>query len=227
MTAESEKQNAGEAAAERVEAGMVVGLGSGTTAAYFLRALARRRLAVRCVPTSGATAALARALGLDLIDLDTAGTVDLTIDGADEIGPDLALIKGGGGALLREKLVWSASRRRLVIADAAKLVNTLGRFALPIEVVGFGHGTSAQRIGAALRGLGLPDVLSLRRRGDEPLVTDQGNLIYDAALGEIADPSKLADVLKSITGVVEHGLFIGLAHEALIGTGGEVRRFVR
>ena len=128
---------------------MTVGLGTGSTAAWFVRALAARGLAVRGVATSEATAALARSLGLELIDLDDAGGIDLTVDGADEIGPGLALIKGGGAALLREKLVWEASRRCVVIADAAKRVARLGRFPLPIEVVAFGHKTTARRIATA------------------------------------------------------------------------------
>jgi ribose 5-phosphate isomerase A len=218
VTADEQKRAAGEAAAELVEAGMIVGLGTGTTAAWFVKALAARRLAVRGVPTSEATAALATSLGLDLLDLDAAGQIDLTVDGADEIGPGLALIKGAGAALLREKLVWTASRRCVVIGDAGKPVKKLGKFTLPIEVVAFGHATTAARVRAVLDAfdIGAPPILRLS--GDLPRRTDSGNLIYDVACGGIADPPALAGALKAVTGVVEHGLFLNLAERALIGT---------
>jgi ribose 5-phosphate isomerase A len=225
VSADDQKRRAGEAAAERVEAGMVVGLGTGSTAAWFVKALAARAVAgLRCVPTSEATAELARELGLTLSTLDDTPRIDLTVDGADEIGPGLALIKGGGAALLREKLVWEASERCLVIADAAKVVKTLGRFPLPIEVVAFGHKTTSNRIADVLADheIGLPARIRTAERG---LVrTDGGNLIYDAACGAIHDPARLADDLKLITGVVEHGLFLDLADEAIVGadTGVEV-----
>jgi ribose 5-phosphate isomerase A len=146
MTADAQKQAAGEAAAELVEAGMVVGLGTGSTAAWFVKALAARSLDIRGVPTSEATANLARELGIPLVGLDDVKAIDLTVDGADEIGPGLSLIKGGGAALLREKLVWEASRRCVVIADAAKVVKVLGQFPLPIEVVRFGHPHTGRRL---------------------------------------------------------------------------------
>jgi ribose 5-phosphate isomerase A len=222
MTADEQKRAAGAAAAEIVEAGMIVGLGTASTAAWFVKALAARGLAVRGVATSEATADLARGLGIDLIDLDAAGQIDLTIDGADEVGPRLGLIKGGGAALLREKLVWTASRRRIVIADASKTVGRLGKFPLPIEVVGFGHTTTAGRIAAALDACGIEAAPILRRRDGAPLRTDSGNLIYDVACGEIPDPSALGPALKAVTGVVEHGLFLNLAERALIGTDGGV-----
>jgi ribose 5-phosphate isomerase A len=218
MTADEQKRAAGEAAAQRIEAGMIVGLGTGSTAAWFVKALAARAIAVRGVATSQATADLARALGIDLIDLDTAGRIDLTVDGADEVGPRLSLIKGGGAALLREKLAWTASRRRIVIADAGKIVEKLGKFPLPIEVVGFGHVTTAGRIAAVLEAHGVDAPPILRIRDGAPLITDSGNLIYDVACGAISDPSTLAPALKAVTGVVEHGLFLGLAEQALIGT---------
>lgn len=218
MSADVQKRLAGEAAAERVESGMVVGLGTGSTAAWFVRALAARKLSgLRCVPTSEATADLARELGLALSTLEDTPRIDLTVDGADEIGPGLALIKGGGAALLREKLVWEASARCIVIADQAKVVETLGRFPLPIEVVAFGHKTTGNRIADVLadHDIALPARVRTAERG---LVrTDGGNLIYDAACGAIHDPSRLADDLKLITGVVEHGLFLDLADEAIIG----------
>lgn len=218
MSAEDQKRAAGYAAAELVQAGTVVGLGTGSTAAWFVRALAERRLKdVRCVPTSQATADLGASLGLAIISLEDVAEVDLTVDGADEIGPGLALIKGGGAALLREKLVWEASRRCVVIADAAKQVARLGAFPLPIEVVAFGHRTSALRIAAALAGCGLDIAPRLRLKDGTPVRTDGGNLIYDAPCGRIEDPVALAQALKSITGVVDHGLFLGLADQALVG----------
>src|SRR5262249_28674264 len=140
MSADEQKRIAGEAAAALVENGMAVGLGTGSTAAFFVKALGARGLTgLKCVATSNATADLARSVGLKVVDLDKVEAIDLTVDGADEIGPDLALIKGGGAALLREKLVWEASLRCVVIADAAKAVKTLGKFPLPIEVAAFGH----------------------------------------------------------------------------------------
>jgi ribose 5-phosphate isomerase A len=218
MSPEAQKQAAGEAAAALVEPGMTVGLGTGSTAERFVRALAARALPLRVVATSEATATLASGLGFKLIDLDDAGLIDLTVDGADEIGPRLALTKGGGAALLREKLVWEASARRVVIADASKRPGRFGRFPLPIEVVAFGHATTAVRIDATLARLGLSVRARLRLRDGAPVRTDSGNLIYDAPCEEIGDPAVLAGALKALTGVVEHGLFLGLAERALIGT---------
>ncbi len=213
-----QKRLAGEAAALRVEPGMVVGLGTGSTAAWFVRALAARGLGgLRCVPTSEATADLARELGLTLSTLEDTPRIDLTVDGADEIGPGLALIKGGGAALLREKLVWEASARCIVIADSAKVVPALGAFPLPIEVVAFGHKTTANRLSDVLtdHDIAMPARVRTAERG--LIRTDGGNLIYDAKCGVIHDPARLADDLKLVTGVVEHGLFLDLADEAIIG----------
>lgn len=213
-----QKKNAGYAAAQYVEAGMKVGLGTGSTAAWFVKALAERNLPdLKCVPTSEKTADLARELGLTLSTLEDTPRLDLTVDGADEIGPDLALIKGGGAALLREKLVWEASERCIVIADEAKVVEQLGAFPLPIEVVAFGHKTSGARINAVLEAHGMGEA-SVRQADRGMVRTDGGNLIYDAAKGVIADPVKLAADLKAVTGVVEHGLFLGLTDLAVIGT---------
>ena len=218
MSAEDQKRIAGEAAAALVQPGMVVGLGTGSTAAHFVTALAARKLDIHGVPTSEATAQLAREGGIKLLTLEEARQIDLTVDGADEIGQGLVLIKGGGGALLREKLVWEASRRCVVIADAAKKVVRLGKFPLPIEVVAFGHATTQARICDALADCEINTAPRLRMKDGAPVRTDSGNLIYDAACGDIPDPNMLADALKLITGVVEHGLFLGLADEALIGT---------
>jgi ribose 5-phosphate isomerase A len=222
MSSDDQKRAAGEAAAALVDDQMVVGLGTGSTAAWFVGALATRRLTVKAVATSEATAALARSLGIPLIDLDEAGGIDLTVDGADEIGPGLSLIKGGGAALLREKLVWCASRRCIVIADASKRLEKLGKFPLPIEVVAFGHMGTAGRISACAEALGITARPTLRRKEGDVVRTDGGNLIYDLACGAIDDPTALAAALKGVTGVVDHGLFLGLAERALIGTDGGV-----
>jgi ribose 5-phosphate isomerase A len=217
MSADDQKRISGEAAAELVEAGMVVGLGTGSTAAWFVKALAARKLDIRGVPTSEATANLARDLGIPLAALDDVKSIDLTVDGADEVGPGLSLIKGGGAALLREKLVWEASKRCVVIADAAKKVDHLGKFPLPIEVVRFGHVHTGHRLAdiAAEFEL-LPPRLRMADRGI--VVTDGGNVIYDLPSSVIAEPAALAAALKTVTGVVDHGLFLDLADEALIGT---------
>ena len=215
---DAQKRAAGEAAAAFVDDGMVVGLGTGSTAAWFVRALAARRLDVVCVCTSEATAELAQSLGLRLAELGDTGEIDITVDGADEIGPGLSLIKGGGAALLREKLVWEASRHCVVIADAAKQVSPLGQFPLPIEVVAFGHKTTHPRLCDALVECDIGAVPRLRLKDGQPVRTDGGNLIYDVACGRIEDPATLASALKSVTGVVEHGLFLDLADLALVGT---------
>jgi ribose 5-phosphate isomerase A len=217
-SADDQKRAAGEAAAALVEDGMIVGLGTGTTAAWFVRAVAARGLKIKGVATSEAIAHLAGELGVEMMDLNQAMRIDLTVDGADECGPGLTLVKGGGAALLREKLVWEASKRCVCIADASKVVKGLGRFPLPIEVVAFGHRTTALRICDVLAEYDIGAAPSLRLTDGQPVRTDGGNLIYDVSCGVIAQPSALADALKSITGVVEHGLFIDLADEALIGS---------
>lgn len=214
---EAQKRAAGEAAADLVEPGMTVGLGTGSTAAWFVRAMAERVLRVDCVATSAATAALAARLGLRILDFDRTGAIDLTVDGADEIGPGLSLIKGGGGALLREKLVWMASKRCVVIADAGKRVATLGAFPLPVEVIPFGHQRTAERISTTLHDLGIVVAPALRFVGDAPSRTDSGNLIYDVPCRVIERPAEVAAALKEVTGVIDHGLFLGLAERALVG----------
>ncbi len=229
MSADDQKRIAGEAAAALIESGMTVGLGTGSTAAWFVKALGARGLSgLKCVATSNATAELAKSVGLKVVDLDKVESIDITVDGADEIGPDLALIKGGGAALLREKLVWEASLRCVTIADAAKVVQTLGKFPLPIEVVPFGHVHTAGRIADALAWCEIGAEPKLRQGKDgQPIKTDNGNLIYDAACKAIPDPALLAEALKSLTGVVDHGLFLGLADEALVGTDAGVERRAR
>ena len=222
MSPDDQKKAAGEAAAALVQAGMVVGLGTGSTAVWFVKALAARKLDIVGVPTSLATGELAQSLGMKIAQLGETKTIDLTVDGADEIGPALSLIKGAGAALLREKLVWEASKRCVVIAEAAKLVAVLGKFLLPIEVVSFGHVTTMARVCDALAECDIGIAPRLRVRHGVPVITDNGNVIYDAACGAIPNPAALADALKAVTGVVEHGLFLDLADLALVGTDGGV-----
>jgi ribose 5-phosphate isomerase A len=214
------KRAAAARALDFVEPGMKLGLGTGSTAKPFVELLAERTragLAVVGVPTSEATRADAERLGVPLTTLEATPELDLTVDGADEICPDLTAIKGGGGALLREKIVASASARMIVIADASKWVPTLGRFSLPIEVMPFGLATTRRAIEKAAALAGCPGAALLRRTKDgHPFVTDGGHWILDAALERIPDPSALALALSQIPGVVEHGLFIGLVHIAII-----------
>ena len=203
-----------------VQDGMKLGLGTGTTAEAFLEVLAPRvagGLKIMGAATSQRTAERARALSIPMSDLDQLAPLDLTIDGADEADRALTLIKGGGGALLREKIVAASSRKMIVIADRSKLVEKLGNFPLPVEVVSFGHATTAARIIQVLAGLGYHRVpVALRMRDGEPFKTDTGNLIYDCLLGAIGDVSLLSLALSAITGVVEHGLFVGLASALIL-----------
>jgi len=212
------KQRAGFKAAEFVEDGMSVGLGTGSTAYWLVERLGERvrdeGLRVRCVPTSRRTEEQARARGIPLVSLGEASELDLAIDGADEIGPGLALIKGGGGALLREKLVASAARRFVVIADASKRVPVLGLFPLPVEVVPFAWELTARRVAAVTK---VEPALRLGE-GGEPYVTDNGNYVLDCRCGEIPDPARAERELKALTGVVESGLFVGMADLAVVST---------
>ena len=213
-------------ALDYVTDGMKLGLGSGTTAEIFLDMLAPRirgGLTLLCVPTSERTAAYARKLGMTLSTLDDLGMLDLTIDGADEADRDLNLIKGGGGMLLREKIVAASSRKMLVIADESKLVPRLGKFPLPVEIVEFGHKSTAARLQTAFTGLGYGAVaMVLRRKDGTVFKTDSGNVIYDCAFGQIANAAKLAAAIRAVPGVVEHGLFVGIATTMLIAGPGEV-----
>ncbi len=203
-----------------VQGGMKLGLGSGSTAEAFVEVLAPRvqgGLKIMCAATSQRTAELARSLSIPMADLDQLAPLDLTIDGADEVDRALTLIKGGGGALLREKIVAASSRKMIVIADHSKLVEKLGRYPLPIEVENFGHGTTVARIIQVLAGLGYHRVpVAMRMRDGQPFKTDAGNLIYDCPLGAIGDVSLLSLALSAITGVVEHGLFVGLASALIL-----------
>jgi ribose 5-phosphate isomerase A len=219
MDIERQKRQAAARALDWVRPGMRLGLGTGSTARHFVDLLGekvRGGLDVVGVPTSEATRRQAEQCGIALSTLDETPELDLTVDGADEIGPDLTLIKGGGGALLREKIVAAASARMVVIADDGKWVPMLGKFPLPVEIVPFGARASERHIRKAL---GLDDsvVIALRRGADgHPFVTDGGHFILDMALGRIADPALVAGRLSVIPGVVEHGLFIGLAHAVVL-----------
>lgn len=211
-------------AVEFVEDGMRLGLGTGSTAAWMVRCLGERireeGLRVTGVPTSSRTAELARQVGVPIMSLDEAKWLDLTIDGADEIDPQLNLIKGGGAALLQEKIVATASDQMIVIADAAKEVGTLGAFPLPVEVIPFGWQTTKALLEETLVSL---DVLNrdctLRMNGDRPLITDEANYIVDLHLKRIGNPRQLALVLNQIPGVVENGLFIDICDIVVIGHG--------
>ena len=212
--------------------GLKVGLGSGTTSHWFVRALGEHvaeGLDVVGVPTSTATRELALELGIPLADLDDVGTLDLTIDGVDEIDPEGAMIKGGGGSLLWERIVAGASRRMIAVLDPSKIVDTLGAFPLPVEVVRFGWTTTRRSLAGLLADAGYGEVTIARRAaGGEPLVTDSGNFILDAHLGRITDKARLARTLDLIPGVVETGLFVGVADEMVVGQpdgSGEVRAF--
>jgi ribose 5-phosphate isomerase A len=206
--------------------GMKLGLGSGSTAEIFVELLAPRvrgGLKLLCVPTSERTAALARKLGLTLSTLDDLAPLDLTIDGADEADRNLDLIKGGGGMLLREKIVAAASKKMVVITDESKLVPRLGKYPLPVEVIAFGHKSTAAHVAEAVASLGYRGVpMTLRQRDGAPFTTDSGNLIYDCAFGAITSAPILADALSAIPGVVEHGLFIGIATTLLVAGPGDV-----
>lgn len=221
--ADQQKRAAAARAIEFVRPGMRLGLGTGSTAAHFVALLGERvraGLDVVGVPTSEATRRQAEQEGIELTTLDDLSALDLTVDGADEIGLDLALIKGGGGALLREKIVAAASARMIVIADESKHVDALGKFPLPVEVAPFGLGATRRAVEAATGGV---VEARLRKKDGHPFVTDGGHFILDLALGRIADPPELAARLNAIPGVMEHGLFIGLASAAILAGPADVR----
>lgn len=229
ILSEMQKLQAAQAAIEEIEAGMRIGLGTGSTAKHFVDLLGARvaqGLECICVPTSEATAEQARALNIPLSDLDTLPELDVTVDGADEIDSQLNLIKGGGGALLREKIVADASRRMIVIADGSKLVETLGAFPLPIEVNRFGLGATRVRLDRTLREYGAKGDLKLRYvSADIPFITDGGHMIVDAFFGRISDAKALSAALLEIPGVVQHGLFLGMCDTAYLATADGVRKY--
>jgi ribose 5-phosphate isomerase A len=223
MSADLAKFNAAQAALEFVKDGMIVGLGTGSTSAHFVRQLGervRQGLRVKGVPTSEATRNLAEQVGVPLVEISQVDGLDIDVDGADEVDAGFRLIKGGGGALLREKIVAAASKSMIVIADEGKWVETLGAFPLPVEVTRFGFALTQQRVAEALRKTGCGgDEVALRISGkaNEPVITDGGNYILDAHAKTITDAEALARELQAIAGVVEHGLFIGLARTVILG----------
>ena len=209
-------------ASDLVEDGMKLGLGTGSTAAWMVRCLAEKAreegLRLICVPTSLRTATLARELGLKVVALEDAGWLDLTIDGADEFDEDLVLIKGGGGALLQEKIVATASDRMVVISDATKEVRRLGAFPLPVEVIPFGWQTTRALVEETLTGLDVMGrTVNLRMEGEAPFRSDEGNYILDLGLRRIGNPRQLSLVLNQIPGVVENGLFIDICDRVIVG----------
>ena len=220
MNIDAQKRAAAARAVEFVRPGMRVGLGTGSTAKHFVELIGERvrsGLDIVAVPTSDATLADAKRCGIPLTTLDETPELDLTVDGADEIGPDLCLIKGGGGALLREKIVAAASARMIVIADQSKCVGTLGQFPLPIEVTSFGLAATRRAVEKVIGTIQQLGPLTLRRGKDgHAFVTDGGHWILDAALTRIDDPAALAHALSGVPGVMEHGLFIGLAQMAIV-----------
>jgi ribose 5-phosphate isomerase A len=214
-------------ALEQVQDGMKLGLGTGSTAKHFVELLGekvRAGMKVIGVPTSETTRADAVRCGIALTTLDDIDRLDLTVDGADEIDPKLNLIKGGGGALLREKIVAAASDRMIVIADDTKWVDALGRFPLPVEVIPFGVAATRRLMAEAFAKCGVSGQMVVRKGKDgHVFVTDGGHWIVDAHLGRIQDASRLAGLLSAIPGVVEHGLFIGLASTAILAGGHGIR----
>jgi ribose 5-phosphate isomerase A len=220
-----EKEAAARASLRFVKDGQVVGIGTGSTVAYFIPLLGeqvKNGLKIRGIPTSDRSKKLAESLGIPIATLDECPVIDVTVDGADEVDPQLRLIKGGGGALLREKIVASATRQLVIIADATKRVPVLGKFPLPVEVIKFAQAVVMRRIEA------LGAEVSLRRDANgQPYLTDENNHILDCRFGQIPDPDGLARQLSDMPGVVEHGLFIGMASVVLIADGSgivELRR---
>jgi ribose 5-phosphate isomerase A len=223
MSHENEKRNAALAAMQFVEDGMTIGLGTGSTAKFFVELLADEvadGLIIRCIETSEETRRLAESLGVPMLPFEQVDRIHLTVDGADEVDPNGVLIKGGGAALLREKIIANASDHMVVIADPSKQVTELGAFPLPVEVTPFGYTITAKKVHDALIASGIerPRVELRNRKGLAELVkTDGGNYILDCHCGRIPDPRLTARLLSGVPGVVEHGLFIGLARTVIIG----------
>jgi len=225
MANDQEKEAAARASLQFIKDGQVVGLGTGSTAAYFIKLLGERvkqGLRVRGIPTSVRSKELAESLGIPLTTLDECQEIAVTVDGADEVDPHLRLIKGGGGALLREKIVASATKQLVIVADASKQVPRLGKFPLPVEVIRFAQALVAKRISA----LGAQVQIRTDASG-KPFVTDENNHILDCRFGEIRDADALARELSDMPGVVEHGLFIGMASVALFARGSEITALKR
>jgi ribose 5-phosphate isomerase A len=220
MANDQEKEAAARASLRFIQDGQVVGLGTGSTAAYFIKLLGeqvKQGMRIRGIPTSDRSRELAMSLGIPLTTLDECQEIAVTVDGADEVDPQLRLIKGGGGAMLREKIVASATKLMIVVADASKRVERLGKFPLPVEVIQFAQALIAKKISA------LGAHVKLRTKPDgSPYVTDENNHVLDCRFGEIRDPDGLARQLSEMPGVVEHGLFIGMASVALLARGSEI-----
>ena len=220
MANDQEKEAAARASLQFVKDGQVVGLGTGSTAAFFIKLLGeqvKNGLRIRGIPTSVRSRELALSLGIPLTTLDECQEIAVTVDGADEVDPQLRLIKGGGGAMLREKIVASATKQLVIVADATKQVPVLGKFPLPVEVIGFAQALVAKRISA------LGADVSVRKNADgSPYVTDESNHILDCRFGQIPDADGLARQLSEMPGVVEHGLFIGMASVVLVANGSEI-----
>ena len=216
------KRKAAIAALEELPPSGVIGIGTGSTAKLFIDALAKLGRPYQCVPTSDASRKQAASLGLALLSDDGPWDIAVTVDGADEVDPQLNLIKGGGGALLHEKIVVSASRQVIIIADSSKQVCVLGKVPLPVEVIRFAEALVSEKISV------LGATVRLRKdKAGKPFITDEGNHILDCHFGQIPDPPALAHTLSEIPGVVEHGLFINLADLMLLGKGSEVLEFRR
>ncbi len=225
MANDQEKEAAAKASLRFIRDGQVVGLGTGSTAAHFVRLLGeqvKNGLKIRGIPTSERSREQAESLGIPLITLDECQVIDVTVDGADEFDPQLRLIKGGGGALLREKIVASATKQLVIVADATKRVPVLGKFPLPVEVIKFARPLVAKKIAA----LGADVQTRLQPDGTKYL-TDENNHILDCRFGQISDADALARQLSGMPGVVEHGLFIGMASIVLVANGSEIAEFRR
>jgi ribose 5-phosphate isomerase A len=220
MANDQEKETAARASLRFIKDGQVVGLGTGSTAAYFIQMLGelvKNGLRVRGIPSSVRSGEQAAKLGIPLTTLDECQQIDVTVDGADEVDPQLRLIKGGGGALLHEKIVASATRQLVIVVDATKRVPVLGKFPLPVEVIKFAKALVKKRIEA----LGAQVELRLNADGS-PFLTDENNYILDCHFGQIRGADGLANKLSDMPGVVEHGLFIGMASVVLVASGSEI-----
>ncbi len=225
MANDQEKEAAARASLDFIKDGYVVGLGTGSTAAYFIQLLGEKvkaGLRIRGIPTSIRSKELAQGLGIPLTTLDDCQDIDVTVDGADEVDPQLRLIKGGGGAMLREKIVASATKTMIVVADASKQVQRLGKFPRPVEVIGFAQTLVAKKIAA----LGARVQVRTDSSG-QPYVTDENHHILDCHFGEMQDPDRLAQQLSEMPGVVEHGLVINMAGVALFAKGSEIVKWQR
>jgi ribose 5-phosphate isomerase A len=211
---ENEKMLAAKAAIKLLKDDIIVGLGTGSTSFYVIKEigeLVRNGLKIKAIATSNETKAYAKSLDIPLVDINTVNSIDITIDGADEFNSDLVLIKGGGGALLKEKIVASLTKQEIIIVDSSKKVDLIGKFKIPIEVIPFASNYVLARI-VLIDGLG-----EIRRSKDIPFITDQGNYIIDADFGLISNPLDLSKKLNEIEGLVAHGIFIGLATKVIMG----------